>query len=159
MCEILKTLRGNGKIMYMCRPDDYVFRTAHGTAFFPSNIRRDWKKILAVLLWNINALKHGGTAKQHSCLPKVYRCWKYVNASGTASRHIPLFCTATPSQILIKTLRLKLRKFTALQFNKIKLNWCKITSFFVVPTLSPVHADWLYPLKTQKTLYPHGYSV
>ena len=88
------------------------------------------KRYLPVLLWNINALKHGGTPTQHSCLPKVYRCWKYVNASGTSSRHIPLICTATPSQILIKTLRLKLQRFTALQYNKIKLSWCRRTSFF-----------------------------
>lgn len=49
MCEILKGLRGSGKIMSMCRPDDYVFHTIHGTAFSPSNIRRDWKKYLQML--------------------------------------------------------------------------------------------------------------
>ena len=117
------------------------------------------KRYLTVPPWNINALKHGGIPTQRSCLPKACRCLKYPSVSGTASLHTHLICTGTLYLILIKILRLKSQKFTVLQSNKIKLNWCKSTSFFVVPTLSPVHADWLSPLKTQKTLYPHGYSV
>ena len=74
MCEILKTLRGNGKIMYMCRLDDYVFRTAHGTAFFPSNIRRDWKKILT------------GAAVEYKCL----KTWRHTHATQLLAKGVPL---------------------------------------------------------------------
>nr|DAW24648.1 MAG TPA: hypothetical protein [Caudoviricetes sp.] len=50
-----------------------------------------------------------------------------------------------------------------MRYNKIKLNWCKSTSFFILlataPTLLPIHDDLLLPQKTQKTLHPHGHSV
>lgn len=86
MCEILKGLRGSGKIMYMCRPDDYVFHTMHGTAFFPSNIRCDWKKILANAGVEYKSLKTW-IPTQRSCLPKACRYWKYPNALDTANHH------------------------------------------------------------------------
>lgn len=74
MCEILKTLRGSGKIMYMCRPDDYVFHTARGTAFFPSNIRRDWKKILA------------GACVEYKSL----KTWRHTHATQLLAKGVPL---------------------------------------------------------------------
>lgn len=74
MCQILKGLRGNGKIMYMCRSDDYVFHTAHGTAFFPSNIRRDWKKILA------------GAGVEYKSL----KTWRHTHATQLLAKGVPL---------------------------------------------------------------------
>ncbi len=74
MCQILKGLRGNGKIMYMCRFNDYVFHTAHGTAFFPSNIRRDWKKILA------------GAGVEYKSL----KTWRHTHATQLLAKGVPL---------------------------------------------------------------------
>ena len=135
MCEILKTLRGSGKIMYMCRPDDYVFHTARGTAFFPSNIRRDWKKILAGACIEYKSLK----------------TWRHTHATQLLAKGVPLLEVSKrlgQQQTIahIKSLwpcytrfrqdiALKLPRFTVLQYNKIKLTGAKRQFLFYLQLL------------------------